>query len=117
MKESYTTLAQEENHEAPEEEGLTCKIEALSSKHVGSGVVVLKVDKRHVNKSGLGKPVMILLQDEEERKKITQIRLKSNPTVSRCSILTLQWESRRYPESQKEQKKGTERNFTTISAF
>eukprot|EP00435_Cladocopium_sp_Y103_P042047 s454_g11.t1 len=42
MKESYTTLAQEENPEGPEE------------------------------------------QDEEERKKITQIRLKSNPTVSRC---------------------------------
>lgn len=34
---------------------------------------------------GRVKPVM--LQDEEDRKKITQIRLKSNPTVSRCSIL------------------------------
>lgn len=41
MKESYTTLAQEENPEGHEE-------------------------------------------DEEDRKKITQIRLKSNPTVSRC---------------------------------
>ena len=49
------------------------------------------------------KPVM--LQDEEDRKKITQIRLKSNPTVSRCSILARPClESHRYLGSQKEQK-------------
>ena len=52
---------------------------------------------------GRVKPVM--LQDEEDRKKITQIRLKSNPTVSRCSILARPClESHRYLGSQKGQK-------------